>query len=147
MNFLSQMLIFLYKKTDGIPSPGLLSATIPTNALVINVVAFVLLSRYDRRGPLQALNFQEDLLGRYVTPVVAILAVFNLTAFGVDLALLTAVKKAFGTTATVNVGNGTWLTLFLSSSFSSGYISTNKSNQRQWSMTSMKNNCRSFRKI
>ena len=99
------------ENSDVIPLPGLLPATIPTNALVINVVAFVLSLVTTAVVLCRLWNIQEDLLGSYVAPVVAILAVFNLTAFSVDLALLTAVKKAFGATATVNVGNGTWLTL------------------------------------
>lgn len=78
---------------------------------MIHVVAFVL-SLVTTAVVLGKLwNFQEDLLGRYVAPVVGILAVFNLAAFAVDLALLSAVNRAFGTTATVNIGNGTWLTL------------------------------------
>ncbi|KJA28487.1 hypothetical protein HYPSUDRAFT_197344 [Hypholoma sublateritium FD-334 SS-4] len=93
------------------PSIFLSFPAVPTNALVIHVVAFVLSLVTTAVVLCKLWNFQEDLLGRYVAPVVAILAVFNLVAFAVDLALLSAVNKAFGTTATVNIGNGTWLTL------------------------------------
>ncbi|KAF8204003.1 hypothetical protein BJ912DRAFT_919972 [Pholiota molesta] len=93
--------------TGSVPLPEI-SSTL-TKGLTLHVVAFVL--ALVTATIILCSNFQNSSLGRWIVETIVLLGLFVIASLTVDLALFFSVRKAFANTnASVQIGNGTWLT-------------------------------------
>jgi hypothetical protein len=101
-NYLDDLLF-----TGSVPLPEI-SSTL-TKGLTLHVVAFVL--ALVAATIILCSNFQNSSLGRWIVETIVLLGLFVIASLTVDLALFFSVRKAFANTnASVQIGNGTWLT-------------------------------------